>query len=155
MEELRKIPKEQVVMAFVATCIETTARYLDTDYKEVFQRMERVGMIDNYIVPNYEPLHSESREILAERLVECLNNWEKKYNNPTKSPVVQEIIMSNRIGAISVILAERLNIDSVQALKLFYVSKTCANLHNKSTGLYLFGDMYIADDFIREMENRQ
>lgn len=76
MEELRKISKEQIVMAFVATCIETTARFLNVDYKEVFQRMERVGMIDNYIIPNYEPLHSESREVLAERLIECLNNWE-------------------------------------------------------------------------------
>jgi hypothetical protein len=78
MEEIRKISQEQIEMAFVATCIETTARYLNTNYSEIFQRMERVGMIDNYLIPNYEPLHSESREILAERLVECLNNWEKK-----------------------------------------------------------------------------
>ena len=77
------------------------------------------------------------------------------YNSPTKSPVIQEIIMSNRIGAISVLLAEQLNIDSVKALKLFYQSKTCANLHDKSTGLYLYGDLYIADEFIRELENRQ
>ena len=76
MEQVRSIPKEQITMAFVATCIETTARYLNTDYKEVFERMERVGMIDDYIMPNYEPLHSESREVLAERLVECLTNWE-------------------------------------------------------------------------------
>ncbi len=78
MEELRKISREQVVMAFVATCIETTARFLKTDYNEIFQRMERVGMIEKYIIPNYEPLHSESREILAQRLVECLNSWENK-----------------------------------------------------------------------------
>lgn len=76
MENLRKISKEQIVMAFVATCVETTARFLNVDYKEIFQRMERVGMIDNYIIPNYEPLHNESREVLAERLLECLNNWE-------------------------------------------------------------------------------
>ena len=76
MEQVRSISKEQVTMAFVATCIETTARYLNTDYREVFDRMERIGMIDDYILPNYEPLHSESREVLAERLVECLNNWE-------------------------------------------------------------------------------
>lgn len=80
---------------------------------------------------------------------------QKNYDSPTALPVVQEIIMSNRIGAISVILAKRLNIDSVKALKLFYMSKTCANLHDKSTGLYLYGDMYIADDFMREMEDRQ
>ena len=30
MEKIRKISKEQVVMAFVATCIETTARQLNT-----------------------------------------------------------------------------------------------------------------------------
>ena len=78
MEERRSISKEQIIMAFVATCIETTARYLNTDYKNVFERMERVGMIDNYILPNYEPLHSESRDVLAERLVECLTNWEEQ-----------------------------------------------------------------------------
>ena len=78
MEKRRSISKEQIIMAFVATCIETTARYLNTDYRNVFERMERVGMIDKYILPNYEPLHSESRDVLAERLVECLTNWEKQ-----------------------------------------------------------------------------
>ena len=65
-------------MAFVATCIETTARQLNTSYNEVFQRMERIGLIDNYILPNYEPLHSESRDVLVQRLIECLINWENR-----------------------------------------------------------------------------
>ena len=73
-----KISKGQIVMAFVATCIETTARFLNVSYKDVYQRMKNVGMIDNFIIPNYEPLHSESREVLAERLVECLNKWEEQ-----------------------------------------------------------------------------
>ena len=76
---------------------------------------------------------------------------QKSYNNPMKSPIIQEIIMSNRIGAIAIILAERLNISSVRALKLFYESE----LHDKSTGLYLYGDLYVADEFMREMENKQ
>ena len=77
------------------------------------------------------------------------------YGIDTKSPVIQEIIMSNRIGAIAIILAERLGITDIQALKLFYESRTCANLHDKSTGLYLYGDHYVADEFMREMEDRQ
>ena len=76
MERLRTIPKNQVIMAFVATSIETTARFLGVSYKEIYSRMNRVGMIDNYILPNYEPLHSESREVLAQRMIECLNHWE-------------------------------------------------------------------------------
>jgi hypothetical protein len=72
------------------------------------------------------------------------------FNDPVKSPVVQEIIMSNRIGAISVELAKRLDIAPEKALQLFYESQTCADLHDKSTGLYLYGDLYVADEFMRE-----
>lgn len=75
-------------------------------------------------------------------------------DNPLKSPVIQEIIMSNRIGDIAVILAKRLNIDNVKALKLFYESETCSKLHDKSTGLYLYSNLYIVDDFMMEMQNR-
>ena len=72
--------------------------------------------------------------------------------DPFKSPISQEIIMSNRIGAISMELAKRLNIAPEKALQLFYESQTCADLHNKSTGLYLYGDLYVADEFMREKE---
>lgn len=77
---------------------------------------------------------------------------QKQFDDPVKSPVIQEIIMSNRIGAISMELAKRLNIEPVKALQLFYESQTCADLHDKSTGLYLYGDLYVADEFMRGME---
>lgn len=79
---------------------------------------------------------------------------QNNYDNPLKSPIVQEIIMSNRIGAIAVILSEKLDIDNIKALKLFYESKTCARLHDKSTGLYLYSDLYIVEDFLIEMQNK-
>ena len=75
-----------------------------------------------------------------------------KDDDPVKSPVIQEIIISNRIGAISVELAKRLDIAPEKALQLFYESQTCADLHDKSTGLYLYGDLYVADEFMREKE---
>ena len=77
MKNVVEIPKTQVVMAFVATCIETTARWLGTSYKDVYQRMKRVNLIEQYILPHYETLHTESRENLAEDLVECMKNWEE------------------------------------------------------------------------------
>ena len=64
-------------MAFVATCIESTARLLNTSYKEVYQRMKHVGMIERYIVPHYETLHSESRENIAKGMADCLKEWEE------------------------------------------------------------------------------
>ena len=61
MELLVEVPHIQVVMAFVATCIESTARLLNISYKDAYQRMKRVGLIEHYIIPHYETLHSESR----------------------------------------------------------------------------------------------
>ena len=77
MEQLVEIPKAQVILAFVATCIESTARLLNTTYQEVYNRMKRVGMIERYIIPHYESLHAESRENIANGMIECLNQWEK------------------------------------------------------------------------------
>lgn len=75
---------------------------------------------------------------------------QKKYDDPVKSPVIQEIILCNRIGAIAVELAKRLGVDPAEALQMFYESKTCEDLHDKSTGLYLYGDLYVADEFMIE-----
>ena len=80
---------------------------------------------------------------------------QKQYDDPVKSPIVQEIILSNRIGAISVELAKRLDIEPVKALELFYESETCADLHDKSSGLYLYSVLYVADEFIQEWQNHQ
>ena len=64
-------------MAFVATCIESTARVLNTTYLEVYNRMKHVDMIEQFIIPHYESLHSESREHIANGMIECLNQWER------------------------------------------------------------------------------
>ena len=68
--------KTKRILAFVATRVEATARTLDISYKEVFKRMLSLGLIDNYIYPNYEVLHSESRENIVKDLIECMQEWE-------------------------------------------------------------------------------
>lgn len=72
------ISQTQIVLAFVATCIEATARTLGVSYREVFMRMKRLGMIENYIFPNYGVLHTESRENIALDMIECMKLWEAR-----------------------------------------------------------------------------
>lgn len=80
-------------------------------------------------------------------------NGQNLSDDPVKSPEIQEIIMSYRIGMIAAELVKRLDISPVRALHLFYESQTCADLHDKRTGLYLYGNLYIADEFMRECES--
>lgn len=75
--------------------------------------------------------------------------------DPAKSSVIQEIILSNRIGSISDEIAKQLNIEPLKALEIFYASKTCEDLHNKDTGLYLYSDLYVVDEFIIEQKRNK
>lgn len=93
MDKLIELSHTEIVLAFAAFCIESTARRLGKSYQEVYKRMK------------------------AE-------------------------------------LSKRLKISPSEALQLFYASKTCADLHDKETGLYLYGDRYIADEFIRECQDK-
>ena len=64
-------------MGFVASCIEDVAERLGVDYVVVYDRMAAVGMIENYIIPHYNVLHTESRENVTSGLIETLNRWEE------------------------------------------------------------------------------
>ena len=52
MEQLIELSQTEIKLAFVASCIEGTARALGKSYQEVFERMKRAEMISNYIWPN-------------------------------------------------------------------------------------------------------
>ena len=66
--------------------------------------------------------------------------------------MLSDLLMWNKIGRIVTILSDRLDISSERALDVFYTSKTCERLHDPSTLLYTFSDLYIVEDIIREIQ---
>lgn len=77
MKERVQLNKNEIIMGFVVSCIEDVADTLGVDYLEVYRRMDTVKMIDEYIIPNYEVLHSESRKNVTEGLIDTLKRWEE------------------------------------------------------------------------------
>lgn len=77
MNEKVQLSKDEIIMGFVVSCIEDVADTLGVDYLEVYRRMDAVKMIDEYIIPNYEVLHSESRKNVTEGLIDTLKRWEE------------------------------------------------------------------------------
>ena len=77
MNEKVQLTKDEIIMGFVVSCIEDVADTLGVDYLEVYRRMDTVKMIDEYIIPNYEVLHSESRKNVTEGLIDTLKRWEE------------------------------------------------------------------------------
>lgn len=69
---------DEIVMGFVASCIEDVAEKMGVSYLEILDRMDKVDMIDNYIYPCYDTLHTESRENLTVSLINTLMSRESK-----------------------------------------------------------------------------
>lgn len=65
--------------------------------------------------------------------------------------LARTVLRSARIGMIVCEIAKRLGIPSSEALRLFYKSGTCRSFHNRSTGMYLQGNLYVVEEFLSEM----
>lgn len=76
MEKYIELSPMEIRLGFVASCIEFVARELKRPYTEIYQRMNRVGMIDNYIYKHYNSIHTESREHITEDLIDFLSREE-------------------------------------------------------------------------------
>lgn len=76
MSNLIELSHTEIVLAFAAFCIESTARRLGKSYMEVYERMKKVRMIDDFIIPCYDALHTQSRERITDDMIEYLNNKE-------------------------------------------------------------------------------
>ena len=76
METWNQLSDEEIKIGFVASCIESAAERLSCGYDEMLDRMESVGLIDNYIYPHYDALHTEDRNNLTDNIIETLNRWE-------------------------------------------------------------------------------
>ena len=69
---------EECKAIFVASCIETTAKATGMTPEAMYQRMVRIGLIKDYILPCYNVLHSESRQHITEDILKTIEIWEKK-----------------------------------------------------------------------------
>lgn len=66
--------------------------------------------------------------------------------------MLNDLLLWNKIGRIVTELSKQLDISGERALDVFYTSKTCEHLHDPETKLYLFGDLYIVENVIRELQ---
>lgn len=72
-------PTEQErIYTFVCSCIESVAEKLGCKASAVYRRMERVGLIHDYLIAYYDTLHTESRENVTADVMEALTYWERE-----------------------------------------------------------------------------
>lgn len=63
---------------FASSCVEAAARKLQIPAVEMYRRMKRVQLFRDLIYPCYETLHSQSREVVTEDIINALKIREQK-----------------------------------------------------------------------------
>ena len=65
-------------LAFTVLAIEASAQKMGISPSEMKKRLDKVRLIKSLIQDCYDTLHTESRETVANDVVEALKNWERK-----------------------------------------------------------------------------
>jgi len=69
---------------FVASCIESAARECGVASDVMYERMKRIRLIEDYILPCYDVLHCESRKNVTADIIKTMELWEERLNNQEK-----------------------------------------------------------------------
>ncbi len=77
-EQLLKNGPDFDRLCFMVPAIEASARKMGISPSEMRRRLDKVGLIKSLIQDCYDTLHTESREAVANDVVEALKNWEKE-----------------------------------------------------------------------------
>lgn len=76
LKQLRELSDLEVRMGFAASCIETAARRVGCSYAEMYRRMKRVELLNDYILRHYSVIHAEGRDTIIDRILETLEYCE-------------------------------------------------------------------------------
>lgn len=61
------------ILEFTIFCIDSLSEYLEKDTKEIYRLLKyETDILDSYIIPCYETLHTQSKKYIVEDIVEVL-----------------------------------------------------------------------------------
>ena len=61
-------------LEFAIFCIENVAIKLNTDPRKVYAALtEQTDILNDYIVPVYEPLHTQGKDYIVNEIIEVMN----------------------------------------------------------------------------------
>lgn len=122
MQHQEKIKTAQQ-LEFAIFCIENTAIRLGIDARQVYEALtEKSGILNEYLVPEYEVLHTQGKEYIVDDILELLEERGVKLAN--------------------------ISLDD--ALAFFYHSDVYMLVSEGVSDMHCMSDAYLADELLME-----
>ena len=76
MDTERKMISNSRELEFAVFCIENIAAQLGVDAQRVYSALtEKSDILNSYIVPEYEVLHTQSKEYIVRDILDVMKEW--------------------------------------------------------------------------------
>lgn len=66
------------VMQFVVFAIESAAQKTGIDSTELYNRLQRLNLVQSVLVEGYDMLHTQGKPFIEDYVIDTLNNWERQ-----------------------------------------------------------------------------
>ena len=151
--------KNSSELEFAVFCIENVAAKLGVDAERVYQAFtEKSDILNGYIVPEYEVLHTQSREYIVADLLDVMkerggkitplneNIQSKKSSAMTANP----ILLQKKYSRVIECFAKQQGLSLDAALDFFYHSEVYQLIRDGVSDMHCMSDAYLVDELEQE-----
>ena len=146
-------------LEFAVFCIENVAAKLGVDAERIYQAFtEKSDILNDYIVPEYEVLHTQSREyivddlldVIKERAVEISFSNGEVQREQSSGMTANPILLQKKYFRITECFAKQQGLSLDVALSFFYHSEVYQLIRDGVSDMHCMSDAYLADELKQE-----
>lgn len=146
-------------LEFAVFCIENVAAKLGVDAERIYQAFtEKSDILNDYIVPEYEALHTQSREyivddlldVIKERNVEISFSKGEVQREQSSGMTANPILLQKKYCRIIECFAKQQGLSLDVALSFFYHSEVYQLIRDGVSDMHCMSDAYLADELKQE-----
>ena len=137
-------------LEFAFFCIESVAEKLHKDPVKVYNALAKdSNILNSYIVPLYDVLHTQSKQYIVDSVVSVLH--EKGLFNMTAHPV----LLQKKYTRIITLFAQRSHLTFDTALDFFYHSDVYKFMSEGVSDMHCRSDLYLVEDLENEYATKK
>ena len=153
--------KNSSELEFAVFCIENVAAKLGVDAERVYQAFtEKSDILNGYIVPEYEALHTQSREYIVDDLIDMMK--EKKvevsacilqtHMEQISGMTANPILLQKKYSRVIECFAKQQGLSLDAALDFFYHSEVYQLIRDGVSDMHCMSDAYLAEELGQEYQ---
>lgn len=153
--------KNSSELEFAVFCIENVAAKRGVDAERVYQAFtEKSDILNGYIVPEYEALHTQSREYIVDDLIDMMK--EKKvevsacilqtHMEQISGMTANPILLQKKYSRVIECFAKQQGLSLDAALDFFYHSEVYQLIRDGVSDMHCMSDAYLAEELGQEYQ---